>query len=61
MSYKEYVKGMINFLQEREDMDSEELLKQFSEAYCLSKDDAKQMILELISLQIFCEKFGVTI
>lgn len=61
MSYKEYVKGMINFLQEREDMDSEELLKQFSKAYCLSKDDAKQMILELISLQIFCEKFGVTI
>lgn len=61
MSYKEYVKGMINFLQEREDMDSEKLLKQFSEAYCLSKDDAKQMILELISLQIFCEKFGVTI
>lgn len=61
MSYKEYVKGMINSLQEREDMDSEELLKQFSEAYCLSKDDAKQMILELISLQIFCEKFGVTI
>lgn len=61
MSYKEYVKGMINFLQEREDMDSEELLKQFSEAYCLSKDDAKQMILVLISLQIFCEKFGVTI
>lgn len=61
MSYKEYVKGMINFLQEREDMDSEELLKQFSEAYFLSKDDAKQMILELISLQIFCEKFGVTI
>lgn len=61
MSYKEYVKGMINFLQEREDMDSEELLKQFSAAYCLNKDDAKQMILELISLQIFCEKFGVTI
>lgn len=61
MSYKEYVKGMINFLQEREEMDSEELLKQFSEAYFLSKDDAKQMILELISLQIFCEKFGVTI
>ena len=61
MNNKEYVKGMINFLQEREDMDSEELLKQFSEAYCLSKDDAKLMILELISLQIFCEKFGVTI
>lgn len=61
MSNKEYVKGMINFLREREDMDSEELLEQFSEAYCLSKDDAKQMILELVSLQIFCEKFGVTI
>lgn len=61
MSNKEYIKGMISFLQERQEIDSEELLEQFSEAYCLSNDEAKQMILELTVLQIFCEKFGVTI
>ena len=52
---------MINFLQERRDMGCNELLEQFACVYGFSKDDALKMMLELTALQVFCEKFGVTI
>lgn len=61
MNNKDLVKDMIAFLQTREGMSYDELMELFACNYGMSKKEARDMILELTALQIFCEKFGVTI
>lgn len=61
MSNRDLVKDMIAFLQAREGINYDELMELFACNYGMSKKDARDMMLELTALQIFCEKFGVTI
>lgn len=61
MSNRDLVKDMIAFLQAREGINYDELMELFACNYGMSKKEARDMMLELTALQIFCEKFGVTI
>ncbi len=61
MNSKDLVRCMVNFLNEHHDMDCDELRKEFAATYGMSEEEAKKMILELTMLQIFSERFGVTI
>ena len=61
MSNKDLVKDMIAFLQTREGVNNDELMELFACNYGMSKKEARDMMLELTTLQIFCEKFGITI
>ena len=61
MSNKDLVKDMIASLQARDGMNYDELMELFACNYGMSKKEARDMILELTTLQIFCEKFSITI
>lgn len=61
MNYKEIVRNMIAFLEERHDMDFAEVQSQFAMVYGMSEEDAKKVILELTMLKIFSNHFSVEI
>lgn len=61
MNSKELVRNMLDFLNERRDMDCVALRHRFAICYGMSEGDAKKVTLDLTILNIFVEHFGVTI
>lgn len=61
MSNKEHTRMMLSYLMEHEGDDYLVKRELFSKRFNVNAETARSMILELTSLQVFCEQFGVII